>query len=784
MRKKQLLATLVMLSLMQGSVYAETVNTTLGEGTFIYNEDTTLKAGLSLTGEKQTIITVKDGTGTLTFDGGSRGIDMSSNKPEVTINANVVFTNQTWDGINFNTGDEQIVKINGNLDFENMSVSAVKGQNGASAEGTGLVVDGKITADNVNVKSGADGAIFAFYGTNVEAKGLEVKNSSLNKSDYGGVIFLNSSARINIKNDQGNAELKISNIENNTTSLITGIYGNTSNTYADKIIIENIDNNNGKSAMAIYNCGQNTITSKNITVSQIYSNKNDAGSYSVGILQEGDNPSRFTETKLETNNLTICDIKSVASEAYGLNSMGYSEDNGNLSTIVHDTVDISKVQGYLDTVGVLNLQSSDLDVTNNLFVTDITSETGKGVGAWFENDKTNIGGLLQVTNIKGKDLASGVVVAGSKNFEAQNLYIDKIQADKYVVGFDIKKAESADVNSVYINANHVVNNMSVEGYHGNYDGESSANEEILTQIALRANEGGKIDWTDSEGNYIIHGAIVAGWGSDEGDIPGVEGPGTGGSINPPSGPPTGLSLYSNNETTAGNIRIGADGATTQIYGDVFAGNGGNVEITLSGTDSVLEGQVDDYHELANDDMKDKVFHNSAFVDSEGKEIDVDSAGAATLNINNGGQWIARGQSFVDTISLDGGIIDMSKNENSSVTVENLKGEGGQFIMRLDTGDHTNSDMLYVTGTFEGNHELEIAGDEFVASEITENNPLRFATIKCDVNVENMKARVTDAGFFNNTYNITKESFDKKMKKMKTITVPVTDKVRINQATML
>lgn len=190
MKKKQLLATLVMLSLMQGSVYAETVNTTLGEGTFIYNEDTTLKAGLSLTGEKQTIITVKDGTGTLTFDGGSRGIDMSSNKPEVTINANVVFTNQTWDGINFNTGDEQIVKINGNLDFENMSVSAVKGQNGASAEGTGLVVDGKITADNVNVKSGADGAIFAFYGTNVEAKGLEVKNSSLNKSDYGGVIFL------------------------------------------------------------------------------------------------------------------------------------------------------------------------------------------------------------------------------------------------------------------------------------------------------------------------------------------------------------------------------------------------------------------------------------------------------------------------------------------------------------------------------------------------------------------------------------------------------------------
>ena len=757
MKKKQMLATLVMLSLLQGSVYAAEVNDRLGAGTYTYNDDTTLTNGITLGKNQSAEITVGDGTGTLTFK--SADISMSSGNNNLVINGNVIFEDETYSAITFNTGDNQVIHITGNLDFKNMAGSTIKGNNGASAEGTGLEVDGKITVDNVHVGKdsySADGAILALYAVNVEADGLEIKNSSLNQSDYGGVLFLNRTS-VNVNNTENDAELKISNVENNTTSLIAGIYGNVSTTNADKIVIENIKNNTGKYAMGILSAGQNTVTSKDITVSQIYSNKNDSGSYSVGILQQGDNPSRYTETKLETNNLTISDIKSVASEAYGLNSMGYSEDNGNLSTVVHDTVNISKVQGYLDTVGVLNLQSSDLDVTNNLLVADITSETGKGVGAWFETDRTNIGGLLQVSNIKGKDLASGVVVAGSKNFGAKDLYIDKIQADKYVVGFDIKKAESADVNRVYINANDVVNNMSVEGYHGNYDGESSANEEMLTQIALRANEGGKIDWTDSEGNYVIHGAIVAGWGSDEGDIPGVEGPGTGGSINPPSGPPTGLSLYSNDETTAGNIKIGADGATTRIFGDVFAGNGGNVEITLSGSNSVLEGQVDDYHELANDDMKDKVFHNSAFVDSEGKEIDVVSAGTATLNINNGGQWFARGQSFVDTVTLNGGTIDMSKNENSSVTVNDLSGSG-KVKMRLNTGDREQSDMLYVTGSLEGNYELQIAGNEFDINEITEDNPLRFATVKGDVNTANIKARTVDAGFFNNEYTITKENF--------------------------
>ena len=57
------------------------------------------------------------------------------------------------------------------------------------------------------------------------------------------------------------------------------------------------------------------------------------------------------------------------------------------------------------------------------------------------------------------------------------------------------------------------------------------------------------------------------------------------------------------------------------------------------------------------------------------------------------------QSFVDTVTLDGGIIDMSKNENSSVTVNDLSGSG-IVKMRLNTGDRDQSDMLYVTGSLE------------------------------------------------------------------------------------
>ena len=350
-------------------------------------------------------------------------------------------------------------------------------------------------------------------------------------------------------------------------------------------------------------------------------------------------------------------------------------------------------------------------------IKEIKAQNGMAYGTGFMATQGTVN-TATISGFEGKVEAGGLLLAAGADLTFNNLSISDINADRYM---------AVDVTDSLLTVyNADIRTHEEKGYQGYFKGNADDESVKVNAIALRSVDGATYNWNNKDGSYSIYGTIVAGAGEA-------------------------------NSKNGGAINIG--GATTQIYGDVFAGNGGEINITLNGTNSILEGQVDDYHEITSENYQ--VFHNSAFTDDEGNELEVSSAGKATLNINDGGKWIARGQSFVDTISLDGGIIDMSKNENSSVTVETLKGEGGQFIMRLDTGDHENSDMLYVTGNFEGNHELIIDSDEFVASEITENNPLRFATIKGDVNVENMKARVTDAGFFNNTYNITKEQFDDK-----------------------
>ena len=407
--------------------------------------------------------------------------------------------------------------------------------------------------------------------------------------------------------------------------------------------------------------------------------------------------------------------------------------------------------GAIINAGVINIHDIDQKTIDNNNKTNIYGLSGgnlMGYSSWIYADDVNIYNIstengtayglsltesngdslmyfgdLDVNNITGTDNAVGVQVDSSYS-EIGNLNISDINSNdgnRYTLLNAIGNASFYVLESANLRAQDSLS------YEGHFDDSAQSQAVDINAIALRSVGKSVVNMNSENGIYKIYGTVVAGKGD------------------------------SSVQNGGGTVNIG--GATTQIYGDVFAGNGGTVNITLNGTNSILEGQVDDYHEITSENHQ--VFHNSAFTDNDGNELDVTSAGKATLNINDGGKWIARGQSFVDTISLDGGIIDMSKNENSSVTVENLTGEGGQFIMRLDTGNHENSDMLYVTGNFEGNHELIINSDEFVASEITKDNPLRFATIKGDVNVENMKARVTDAGFFNNTYNITKEQFDDK-----------------------
>ena len=720
MKKKQLLATLVMLSLMQGSVYAAEVPDRLGAGTYTYNEDTILTGGISLGAGQSAEITVTNGKGTLSIKtGDTTAVSMSNGSNNLTINGNVVFEGETYSAITLNGGDNQVIHITGNLDFRNMTGSAIKGQNGAAAKGTGLVVDGKITVDNVNLGRDTyaiDGSIFALYSTNIQAKELEIKNSSLNKrSDYGTALFLNNS-RVDI--NSGN--IKIDNILTNEYVNYglgsNGIYAELSNTIANDITVSNLTNNvNENHLQGICNSTQNIITANTMNIKNIINKGNsDFGknhvSYSIGLQQASDDSDRYKETKLNVGTLNIDNIISENDEAYGMYSYGALEDNGKIFSVI-DNITITNVQGRTNALGLYNANGASLDVDNNLIINNVTAQSGEAIGAQFSAiDK--IGGLLKVTNINGNMISSGVIVINSKDFSVKTLYVEDIDAKKMVNGLYIMNSNSQNVEDVYIN----VNENSIKTYDGKYFNtlvdDNNDNKADITRVALRANAGATVDW--QAGGYEIYGAIVAGKGDE-------------------------------NAAGAGNITISGD--NNKIYGDVFAGNGGTINLNL-GAGSVFEGQIDDYHELGTS-LAGNTFHNSAF------DLDVTTAGSVDLTLANGATWIARGQSYLSDLT-NNGLVDMSQNENSSVTVSKLSGDG-TIKMLLNAENKGSSDMLYVTDSVNGTQTIEVDwanGDGVEALKAGER--LRFATTNGDV--EHLNARTTDAGFFNVRYTTSTDEY--------------------------
>lgn len=157
---------------------------------------------------------------------------------------------------------------------------------------------------------------------------------------------------------------------------------------------------------------------------------------------------------------------------------------------------------------------------------------------------------------------------------------------------------------------------------------------------------------------------------------------------------------------------------------------------------------------------DTVFHNANFFDEDGNEEVVSEAGAVKLTLN-GSTWIARGQNFVDTVSFgeNGGTIDLSRNVNSSASIENLTGSG-TFVMELgaysESGD-IKTDMLYIQNAEAGSqHVIHAKLGDGVSRDDLEN--IRFATVKNGAAENLFVVKVEDQGAFNLTATVEQENY--------------------------
>ena len=656
MKKKQMLAMLVMLSLLQGSVYAvemvvdDTINSDLSN-----NDDIKFTSQYAVNSSSGNDLEINADGHKITFENSS--INLGSNQKLEIIADEILFTGSgSYNGgvfINSGTNKPSYINFSDKVTFDKW---------------TGVTVSAEAQGDTT----------FIFN------KGMEITNTNF------------SSQSMLFKLQQASAyttDLKLSNISsenrNNGEGHAIEIWGGG---------YLNVSQNEGE--------GTGTLTINNF-----------AGTHGLYIYGGGVDVQNLVIDNMYLKNDSDIAVQGV----YALGNL-YIANSGEIKNITGNGV----------TEGLRGTLISDI---NALTISNITSnsDVARGMRLYEQSGNSSFAdfGRLNIEQIKGATKAEGLVITagtgqnGSDPITIAELNINNIKA---VNENGLENALSVSTSKLSItNGANITSDVISNNYDGAFTSDSTLHK--VNSTAIRVMEGGELYMNgggNNEGIYNIEGAIVVGNGSST-DNPNIE---------------------------AGKLTIG--GTQTKIYGDVFAGNGGTINITLDGTNSVLEGQVDDYHELAGD-KEGEVFHNSAFYDDDGNSLDVTTAGNATLNINDGAQWFARGQSFVDTVTLNGGTIDMSKNENSSVTVNDLSGSG-IVKMRLNTGDRDQSDMLYVTGSLEGNYELQIAGDEFDINEITEDNPLRFATVKGDVNTENLKARAVDAGFFNNEYTITKENF--------------------------
>ena len=393
---------------------------------------------------------------------------------------------------------------------------------------------------------------------------------------------------------------------------------------------------------------------------------------------------------------------------YGIYGRGEgSEVNINNVNSIDSSVNVVNVENFIDAGdnSKVNILTNSLVYGTSMPV-DFAITAVKGAGT------SNVDISAENTIFNGKVIAYD---SSKINFKKDNTF-DSQSVAIYSDKADAVSGESDDGNAkINFEVNSYINSQNDEIYHADKQG-------IRTIAAIRANRNSEITLDNAAG---IYGDIIAGRGID------------------------------NSDATGGKVTINSVDYA-DFKGDVLAGNSGEIVFTLNNAN--YEGRVDDYADAT---LKDMVFRPQEF------DVAVTDGGTVNMTLNNSA-WTARGQNFVTKLDFgaEGGLVDLSQDENNSVTIRNLNGNG-TFNMLLNSEDHSKSDMLYI-GKNTGSQTINIVGGITGGLEnISKDNPLRFATVGIDsvsdvpdVNNSGISAYTRDGGVFDVEYTVEKEDFDK------------------------
>lgn len=495
------------------------------------------------------------------------------------------------------------------------------------------------------------------------------------------------------------------------------------------------------------------------------------------------------ESDIRVGTLTVKDLKDNHGVGVQLGDQQFSDPENTKLTV--DVLNISNTQNVGDFVG-LSVYEGLTTIEENASITagkgnvavSISKDgevRAQGTGFTAEGDVTVRGTLLldaaQTTitgAVRAEDVNARITSQGGSSLSITNnssplqwvpfeeegyegfgqwvqsdpeasLNLDALYAGDRACEFLPSGTELTKFALVDLNRSAIIRAQESDEYQGV---KSASDKSFVHGAAVRANAGGLIELDDAESQYVIYGNVVAGNGSYY--------------LSSPDGETT-IDYYRTNgyELSGGSISLG--GKDLHLVGDVFAANGGKVSLSLNGN-AYFEGRADDYHEL-NDELKDSVFHNTAFVSSNCLQENGNSiytAGDIRITMSDSATWVARGESFVNSLSFtDGfsGVVDLSRDENSSLIVGTLSGDG-RFVMRLNA-DPGKSDMLYVRNLEQGaSYVIDVAQAATRDGTLRSYEDLHGLRIATSANGEaSFKVAIRNGGVNDVMLAVTSEDYD-------------------------
>lgn len=677
-------------------------------------------------GKKDLTINVKNGSGDFIVRDRYAPIQLDNSDIHLKFNSNLVMEGMEYAGIMYGSGNvPRELNITGDFIYRDSYATAIEASTGNSRDNLFVItIDGKADLRNVSIhgngKTTASGSLLNLGATDFEAKqGVFIDNIDGNTAgDWNTAIFL-----VNGSLKAENQNIEITNINFNVASgLNTSVYVQSSPVKAKKIIIDRLHNNYKNNLYGYINGTEGNTISDSFEIRNILNTKE---GNTIGLYMEADSHPRYGNTNFNVGTLTIDNVVASDGIAEGMSVGGAARDNGKLNAQA-GSVSINGVHGTRGAVGAEISDGASFTSVNNFAVTDVKATAGDAIGLML-GAKTTVGDTLSVQKVRGTTSAVGVQFDGTQAFSSKAIQVKDIKAsDGSAIGLLAHQANIGNLKDVYIN----VNSDNAESYKGSFAAAATTEIAQIKTLAIQAMENGAVSL--DQGKHAIYGHLQA-----------------------DKQPFNSTSAV---DGKAGSIAISGNAT---IYGDIYAVDGGTIDLNLKGSDSVLTGQADAWLELA--DSK-TIEHTAALQNISNAPLNPTTSGKIAISLTDGASWFALGQNSVTSLDNQG-TVDMTTSPGATVFARNLTGNGA-FNMTLDPSG-SNGNMLFVAGALAADSRntinVKLNSTVRATASLDDLVGVRFATTGGAVDSYNgteFKAQMLDEGFQNVTLVVAKEAYDK------------------------